>query len=109
MNNQLQKQREKIAELGGYKKITNFTPDVWQNGYKRITSISFDKPKMMGDLMDIVDDLEQSKDLIIEIKRCQCTIKKMHLTSHRTIIDVADDVSKQNAIFSALFQLSEMS
>jgi len=101
----LQEKREKIAQLGGYKLITNFPPHVWQNSYKKLTSISFDKDKMFGDLIRIVDDLEHNHNLIIEIKRSQCTIKKMHLTSHKTIIDVDGEGSKQTAIFEALCQL----
>lgn len=102
---ELQEKREKIAMLGGYKLITNFPPHVWQNSYKKLTSISFDKDKMFGDLIRIVDDLEHSHDLIIEVKRSQCTIKKMHLTSNKTIIDVDGEGSKQTAIFEALCQL----
>ena len=104
----LQEKREKIAALAGFEQITNFPPHIWRSGNLNINSISFDKPKMLSTLMNIVDDLEQSKDLIIEIKRHQCTIKKMHLTSHKTIIDVDGEGSKQNAIFNALAQLHDV-
>lgn len=101
----LQEKREKIAVLGGYKLITNFPPHIWQNFQYKITTISFDKDKMFGYLMRIVNDLEQRHDLIIEVKRDQCTIKKMHLTSSRTLVDVDGQGSKQSAIFEALSQL----
>lgn len=101
----LQQKRERIAELGGFVKATNYPPHVWKNGNKILTNISFDKPNMMNALMGIVDHIEQSKNLIVEIKRHECIIKEMHLTSHRTIVSVDGDGSKQNAIFNAVSYL----
>lgn len=97
--------RNHIAELGGYKKITNFIPDVWDNGKRKITSLSFDKPTMFGELMNVVSDIEQSKDLIIDVKRCQCSIIKMHLTRNQKFINIDGGTSKQMAIFKALSEL----
>ena len=101
----LQQKREHIARLGDYKLTTNHHPHIWQSSYSQVTSISFDKPKMFGDLIKIVEYLEKKDDLIIEIKRSQCTIKKMHLTSHRTIVAIDGKGSKQSAIFEALLHL----
>ena len=102
MKTELVKKREAIALLGGYKIITNYPPNVWSNGKNKITNISFDKPKMYKELMDIVSKLEIENDLIIEIKRFQCNIKQMYFTSNRTFISVDGVDSKQKAIFLAL-------
>jgi hypothetical protein len=101
----LQEKREKIAKLGDYKLITNFQPHVWQSNYSRVRSIAFDKHKNFGELIKIVDYLEQKHDLIIEIKRDQCIIKKMHLTSNRTLHCTDGMGSKQMAIFEALCKI----
>ena len=90
-----------IAEFGGYKLITEFPPNVYQKGNKRLTSISFHKPKMFGELMNLVDYLEQKYDLYIAVKRKQCIIQKMHLTSNRTIVNI-EGKSKQDAVWLAV-------
>lgn len=102
---QILEARNFIAELGGYKLITNYPPNVWSNGSKKLISISFDKPKLYGTLMEIVSKVEQEKDLIIEVKRYQCSISKMHLTRNQKIIEVDGETSKQKAVFQALAKL----
>lgn len=102
---QISEARNNIAKLGGYELITDFPPHIWSNGKKRILNISFDKPKSYLVLLEIVEKIEQEKDLIIEIKRNQCSISKMHLTRNQKFIDVDGETSKQKAIFQALAKL----
>ena len=99
--------RESIAKLGGYELITVFPPNIWSNGRKRILNISFDKPKSYAVLLEILEKIEQENDLIIEVKRNECSISKMHLTRNQKFITIDGENSKQQAVFQALSKLSK--
>ena len=96
-----------IADAGGWKLATHFPPHVYERGSERIDSISFHKAKMFGKLMEIVNMLEQKHDLYITIKRKQCIVQKMHLTSNRTLIS-KEGSTKQNSIWIAITELIPM-
>ena len=92
-----------IADAGGWVLATHFPPHVYRKGGENIDSISFHKAKLFGKLIHIVDLLEQKHDLYIIIKRKQCTIQKMHLTSNQTIID-KEGKTKQESVWLAIVE-----
>lgn len=92
-----------IAEAGNWKLATNFTPDIWERGGEKLTSISFHKARLFGKLMEIVDKLEQGNNLYIIIKRKECLIQKMNLASHQTIIHKEAN-TKQQAVWEAVVE-----
>lgn len=91
-----------IAEFMGWELIREYPPNnVYKKGNKLITSISFHKRKLFDILLDMVGYLEHQYDLYIIIKRKECTIKEMHLTSDRTLFNI-EGKTKQEAIWFAV-------
>jgi len=95
-----------IAEKGHWKLATNFTPDIWERGNEKLTSISFHKPKLFNKLLEVVNELEQQNNLYIIIKRKECIVQKMYLARHENLFHI-DGETKQLAVWEAVVKTIE--